>query len=551
MDIKRIGLMTATAAVGFTLWIKWNHEHDARVAAAAQQTAMPVQTSHHALPDRHHSSGKQHRDQPSTASLHPVRIKTDVLDISIDPRTATVSSAKLLKYYTAVGEAKSPMSILSSRSATSNQQYVLTNKLYQNNAPLGVTYTTSQSKYVMKPSQKTMVVDLTARHNGLVIDKKFTFTRGKYSVDVKTSVVNNSKSTVDLQQGYGIVRSQPKTDRLHFNGASYSAGSEDYTKLSYGKMDKNNLNLNTNSGWVAMQQHYFLSAWIPPQKQSQQFYTKVDTKNGQNYTIGSMLNFSLTPNQTLSRHAIFYVGPENTDVLAGLAPHLERTVDYGWFSLISSFIFEIMKRIHQVVGNWGWTIVLITLLIRVLLYYPSAKSYQSMARMRELQPKIKILQDRYKEDRQALSQEMIKLYRTEKVNPLGGCWPLLLQFPILIALYHLLGASVELRQAPFIFWIHDLSVKDPFFILPILMGLTMFAQQKLNPPPPDPTQARVMMLLPLVMTVFFLHFAAGLTLYWLTNNVLSFAQQAYIMKSFNPKEADKKLRYKKRAKRRA
>ena len=147
--------------------------------------------------------------------------------------------------------------------------------------------------------------------------------------------------------------------------------------------------------------------------------------------------------------------------------------------------------------------MLITLLIRVLLYYPSAKSYQSMARMRELQPKIKILQDRYKEDRQALSQEMIKLYRTEKVNPLGGCWPLLLQFPILIALYHLLGASVELRQAPFIFWIHDLSVKDPFFILPILMGLTMFAQQKLNPPPPDPTQARVMMLLPLVMTVFF------------------------------------------------
>ena len=548
MDIKRLGLMTATAAVGFTLWIKWNNQ---------QQTHI---TAPHTVHMTSHVDSSQHGggaiplvtskpNQKSSTVKSPIEVKTDVLNLTIDPMSATISSAHLLKYSKSVAN-KAPISILTAPSSSSNQTYMLTNQLYQNSKPMNMVYHASQQIYKMKPGDKELVVNLQASQNGVVVNKQFVFNRGNYAVKVNTTVKNQNKSSLKLQQGYGIVRTEPKADHLHFNGASYSAGSEDYTKLSYSDIAKSNLNINTNNGWLAMQQHYFLSTWIPPQQQSQQFYTSVTNTDGKLYKIGSLLSFSLDPQQTFDRSATFYVGPENTTVLAALAPHLDRTVNYGWFSSISSFIFMLMTHIHHVVGNWGWTIVLITLLIKLVLYYPSAKSYRSMARMREVQPKVKILQERYKDDRQTLSQEMMKLYKKERVNPLGGCLPLLVQFPILIALYHLLGAAVELRQAPFIFWIHDLSVKDPFYILPILMGLSMFAQQKLNPAPPDPTQARVMMFLPVVMTVFFLNFAAGLTLYWLTNNILSFAQQAYIMSQYDSKAEDKKLRYKKKAKRR-
>ena len=374
------------------------------------------------------------------------------------------------------------------------------------------------------------------------------FTRGSYAVKVTTQVRNRSKNVWNGFFNSSLLRSQPKHS-TSFNGASYSTDKQDYAKLSYKNMDKSDLDTKTKSGWVAMQQHYFLSALIPASGQGQyNFYTK--TIGPDLYRIGYQSSYtSLQPGQVVTNTSTVYIGPEDTAKLASLAKNLNLTVNYGWFSSISKLLFSLMKAIHSVVGNWGWTIVLITLFIKVLLYYPSAKSYQTMARMKEFSPRMKILQERHKDDRQALSKATMELYKQEKLNPLGGCLPILIQIPIFIALYHLLSAAVELRQAPFMFWIQDLSVMDPYWVLPILMGASMLLQQKLSPSPPDPTQAKVMMILPVAMTAFFIHFPAGLVLYWLTNNLVSIAQQFFIMKTFDPKEAAKKARNKKKKQR--
>ena len=291
-------------------------------------------------------------------------------------------------------------------------------------------------------------------------------------------------------------------------------------------------------GWTAMQQHYFLSAWIPDQNQKSLFYTHM-TGDGL-YVVGSRgPELSVPAGSTLKSSAKLYVGPELTEQLKTLAPHLDMTVDYGWLWFISDILYWLLIKIQALIGNWGWAIIVLTLMIKLAFYPLSAASYRSMSKMRNLQPKIKQLRERYGEDRQKMTQETMELYRREKVNPFGGCLPILIQIPIFIALYWVLVESVQLRQAPFIFWIQDLAVKDPFYILPILMGITMILQQRMNPAPPDPTQAKIMMFLPVVFTVLFLNFPAGLVLYWVVNNTISMLQQGFIMRQVN-KGAKKK-----------
>ena len=255
------------------------------------------------------------------------------------------------------------------------------------------------------------------------------------------------------------------------------------------------------------------------------------------YTIGGMGPvLTVEPGQTVTSNAKFYAGPAITDQLEKVAPHLQLTIDYGWLWMISVALFWLMQKIHSVVGNWGWSIVLVTLLIKLCFYHLSAKSYRSMSAMRRLQPKITALRERYGEDRQKLTQATLELYRTEKVNPMSGCLPVLVQIPVFIALYWVLVESIQLRHAPFILWIHDLSASDPFYILPVLMGISMFVQQRLSPAPPDPTQAKIMMLMPVVFTIMFASFPAGLMLYWFVNNSLSCLQQWYVMQTVTHKK---------------
>ena len=295
-------------------------------------------------------------------------------------------------------------------------------------------------------------------------------------------------------------------------------------------MAEDNLSLNTKGGWVVMQQHYFLSAWVPNEQQINHYYTSVSPNDV--YTIGFLgPQLNVAAGDKLVTKTKFYAGPQLTDRLHSIAPNLDLTVDYGWLWFISMGIFWLMKKIHLVIGNWGWSIILVTICIKAVFYKLSATSYRSMAKMRKLTPKIQALKQRFGDDKQKMSQETMKLYKKEKVNPFGGCLPILIQIPFFIALYYVLIESVELRQAPFIFWIHDLSIKDPFYVLPLLMGISMLIQQKLSPPPPDPMQAKMMMLLPIVFTVFFLNFPAGLVLYWVCNNTLSILQQWYVMRT--------------------
>jgi YidC/Oxa1 family membrane protein insertase len=297
-------------------------------------------------------------------------------------------------------------------------------------------------------------------------------------------------------------------------------------------MADSNLSREVNGGWLAMIQHYFLAAIIPAQDEQNHFYTKATADD--RFVLGMY-----SPNKTVEVGQIdtfvtrIYTGPKTQAKLEELAEGLELTVDYGFLTVISKPLFWTLEVIHGVVANWGWAIIIVTLCIKLIFYPLSAASYRSMANMRRLAPKMKQLKERYGDDRQRMSKAMMDLYKTEKINPMGGCLPMLVQIPVFIALYWVLLESVELRQAPFIFWITDLSIKDPYYVLPLIMGLGMFVQQKLNPPPPDPVQAKIMMALPVVFTLFFAFFPAGLVLYWVANSLLSIAQQWYITRKID------------------
>ena len=294
-------------------------------------------------------------------------------------------------------------------------------------------------------------------------------------------------------------------------------------------MQDENLSVEALGGWSAMIQHYFATAWIPPGEEENNYYTKALPES--NYVIGSYSPLvSVQPNSEMILTEKLFIGPKLQPVMEKIAPGLELTVDYGWLTFIGKPIFWLLSKIYTLVGNWGFAIMGVTLCIKLLFFKLSEVSYKSMAKMRKVQPLLKELKERHADDKQRFNSEMMALYKKEKVNPMGGCFPIMVQIPVFISLYWVLIETVELRQAPFILWIEDLSVQDPFFVLPVLMGITMKIQQSLNPPPIDPVQAKVMKMFPFVFTVFFLFFPSGLVLYWVVNNTLSILQQWYITK---------------------
>jgi YidC/Oxa1 family membrane protein insertase len=326
-------------------------------------------------------------------------------------------------------------------------------------------------------------------------------------------------------------------------GAAVSSPAAHYQKLKFDSFTEEPLSQDAQGGWAAMIQQYFLSAWVPNATETYHYYTSAN--NDGVYTIG-MISAALTiaPGQQATKTAQLYVGPAIASNLDQVSPYLGMTIDYGWLWFISQIIFWMMKHIFDIVGNWGWSIILVTLVIKAIFYPLSNKSFHSMAKMRILQPRIAQLKERLGDDRQAMSKAMMDLYREEKVNPLGGCLPMLVQIPVFIALYWVIIQSVELRQAPWLGWVTDLSVHDAYYILPVIMGLLMFLQQKLSPPPPDPTQAKVMMFMPVIFTVLFLNFPSGLVLYWVTNTLITVIHQYIITVKYEREEKAKKANHK-------
>jgi len=340
-----------------------------------------------------------------------------------------------------------------------------------------------------------------------------------YAQFLRTQVVQSRGFFLDVVPSY-------------LGGAIYTP-EDKFDKIDFSDMVDADLNKKVDSGWIAMLQHYFVGAWFPQGDGPFQFYSKVINEvGGPRYNIGyNTLRAETVPVGATGKLALkMFVGPKEQVRLKQQAEGFGLTVDFGWLTPLSVPLFWILDKIHGVVNNWGWSIILLTCLIKLAFYPLSAASYKSMAKMKKLQPRLKTLKERYGDDKGKLNQAMMEIYKKEKVNPLGGCLPIVIQIPVFIALYWMLLESVEMRQAPFILWIHDLSVKDPYFILPLLMGASMLGQQFLNPAPIDPMQKKIMMAMPIVFTFMFLYFPAGLVLYWLVNNVLSIAQQWYVNK---------------------
>jgi len=386
--------------------------------------------------------------------------------------------------------------------------------------------------YQLAEGEDRLEVRLTASPaDGVHVTKIYRFQRGSYLVDVGFELANKGASAIQPYAYFQIVRDgkPPAGDSAMlptYTGVAVYTDKAKFQKVDFGDIDKGKAPYpkNSNDGWIAMLQHYFLSAWLPRNGGPREFYTRRLDQGL--YAAGAIVPVgALVAGGTASITVPLYAGPQEQEKLDKIAPGLDLTVDYGWLTVIAVPLFWVLAWLNQWVGNWGVAIIVLTVIIKLLFYPLSAASYRSMAKMRVLAPKLQKLKEQYGDNRQRLQQAMMELYKTEKINPLGGCMPIVVQIPVFIALYWVLLASVELRHAPFMLWIDDLAAPDPWFILPVLMGLTMIVQTWLNPEPPDPVQAKMMKIMPVVFSVFFFFFPAGLVLYWLVNNVLSIAQQ--------------------------
>ncbi len=404
-------------------------------------------------------------------------------------------------------------------------------------------FTSSATSYILADGAASQEVRLSWVNNGIAVDKVYTFHRGSYVIDVNYQINNGSAAAIAPSAYYQIVHdslsNQGTKMRPTFTGGAYFTEVDKFKKVKFADMEKENLSKTSKDGWIGVIQQYFASAWIPNTGASREFYTKKLSDNV--FAVGVV-----TPASSIAAgakgevSAKLFAGPQTNTDLAAAAPGLEYAVDYGWLTVLAKPLFWVLSKIHALVHNWGVAIILVTILIKAAFYPLSATSYRSMAQMREMAPRLQAMKEKFGEDKQKMQQAMMELYKTEKINPMSGCLPILVQVPVFISFYWMLLGTVELRHAPFFGWIQDLSAIDPWYVLPILMGATMIIQTYLNPPPTDPIQAKVMKIMPIVFSAFFFFFPAGLVLYWLVNNVLSIAQQWYVNKTIHAAALAKK-----------
>ena len=542
MDTKRLILFVIFSFSILMLWDAWQSKHIPQPGLVETQ-----QISESGIPQASKDvSGAQQSELPKEADFQlqkgqRITVETDLFKADIDTVGGDLRRLELTQHRAA--DANDKNFVLLDDSATP-MVYVAQTGLIGTDLPTHKTiFTSTTTNYKMQDNSDKLEVRLSWVGAAVQVDKIYTFHRGNYAVNVTYQIHNNSSAPIQPSVYYQIVHDSVSNQGSRmmptFTGGAYYDEADKYKKLSFKDMAKTNLSKNTKDGWIGLVQHYFVSAWIPEDGLAREFYTKQlsDTI----FSIGSLSHLStIAPGATASVEAKFYAGPQTHRDLTATAPGLEYTVDYGWLTVIASPLFWVLSAIEKLVHNWGVAIIILTMLLKLAFYPLSAASYRSMAQMRELAPRLQSLKEKFGDDRQKLQQAMMELYKTEKINPMGGCLPVLVQIPVFISLYWVLLGTVEMRHAPFALWIHDLSAIDPYYVLPLLMGATMIIQSRLNPTPPDPIQAKVMMIMPVVFSVFFFFFPAGLVLYWLVNNVLSIAQQQYINRSMEKASAAKK-----------
>ena len=462
-----------------------------------------------------------------------IKVETDLYRAEISSVGGDLVRLELLKHGGTLDRSKN--FVLFSRS--SDHVYIAQSGLIGANLPNHqTTYAAQAAEYRLGDGAATLEVRLEAG-GGMKAAKTFRFHRNSYLIDVTHEASNTGATPVETFAYFQLVRDAkpPEGDSAMvptYTGAAVYTEKDKFHKVAFGDIDKGKVayTKNGNDGWIGILQHYFLGAWLPKNGSPREFYTRQVPQNL--YAAGVIIPGGvLAPGASTTLSMPLYAGPQEQEKLAALAPGLDLAVDYGWLTVIAAPLFWVLQWLHGWTGNWGVAIILLTVLIKLIFYPLSEASYRSMAKMRVVAPKMQRLKDQYGNDRQRMQQAMMELYKTEKINPLGGCLPIVVQIPVFIALYWVLLGSVEIRQAPFALWIKDLSATDPYFILPILMGATMIIQTRLNPEPPDPVQAKVMKIMPIAFSIFFFFFPAGLVLYWLVNNILSIAQQWHITRS--------------------
>ena len=542
MENQRLFLFAALLIVLFLLYNSWQQQYGPKPPVPVTQTSPPATAQ---VPSETSAVPAAPGVQPASPSAQvpsavqalstqqQIHVHTDLFDVVIDTMGGDIRRVALLKYPEHVNTPDKPVLLFDDQLP---RILIAQSGLLSSSGPSfdhRVVYTADKTQYDMSPGSDSLAVTLTYTDpSGIVLHKTYTFHRNRYIIDMNQSIDNASAKvwTGRFYQQFQSTEVSSSSTFIHtYTGGVVSTPKRRYEKVTFSDMKTwKPEDTFTQGGWVAMIQHYFLGAWIPPQDQSDNFYSQF---SGDRYYLGMQTGeTTVAAGQTKDFSSELYVGPKDHKRLVDAAPNLELTVDYGYLTVLAEPLFWLLTKIHGLVGNWGFAIILVTMVVKLLFYKLSEASYKSMANMRKFQPKLQALRERYGNDRQKMSQAMMEIYKKEKINPLGGCLPMIVQIPVFIALYWVLLESVELRQADFIFWIKDLSTKDPYYVLPVIMGATMLIQQRLNPAPADPVQQKVLMALPFVFTAFFAFFPSGLVLYWVVNNTLSIFQQMYIAK---------------------
>jgi YidC/Oxa1 family membrane protein insertase len=548
MDTQRLILFFVFGFSLLMLWDAWEKDHRPKpVPQVAAPAAVPGPAAAPASKPAAGAPAGAARAPDGTvpgaaapaAKGEVIVVRTDLVLAEIDTLGATLKRVELLKHKEAKDSAKN-LELLGPE-----HRYEAQSGLTGDGPNHRTLWSAKAGEYVLAPGQDTLDIRLTAQGaNGLEVAKIYRFKRDSYLIDVSLEVKNggtapvapaayfqfthDGKSSTDSNSiaqtfgaqsffGYAVYTDEKKFQKVHI--ADIDKGKADYVKQA-------------SDGWLAYVQHYFVAGWIPPAKLERSFeMLKRDDGTYSGYVRLPMA--AIPPGGSEVLDVPLYVGPQEKSRLAPVAPGFDLVVDYGWLTIIAWPLFWLLEKYHQLSGNWGVAIILLTVTIKLVFFPLSAASYRSMAKMKLVTPRMQKIREMYEHDRQKMNQAMMELYKTEKINPLGGCFPILVQIPVFIALYWVLLAAIELRHAPFIFWIHDLSALDPYYVLPILMTVTMVLQTKMNPVPPDPVQAKVMQFMPFVFSIFFFFFPAGLVLYWLVNNMLSIAQQWQIQRMFD------------------
>lgn len=544
MDPKRIVLMIVFTFSVVMLWENWTRYTAPKVpvAVAGQSAAAAgLPTPMASSPQADKAAAVPSGEAPvgaavvDYASAGKAVVKTDLVRAEISAIGGDVTRLEILKHQ-ATDDPKSNFVVLEYKG---KHTYLAQSGLLGAGLPTHKTvYQLQAGDYVLKDGEDKLQVRLNAPiANGISVAKVLTFHRGSYLVDVAYEIDNLSTAAVAATAYFQFERDGEAAETTTgmmggvstFTGPAFYTEEKHFQKVEFKAIEKQDTKFQKEAkdGWVAMVQHYFVSAYLPKGDAQREFYARKNEVNGL-FDAGVKLPVSAAAGSKSVIEVPLYVGPQEQKKLEAIAPGFDLVVDYGWVAMLAKPIFWLLSKVHDYLGNWGWAIIVVTIMIKAAFFPLSAASYKSMAKMKKLMPRMKQLQERYADDKMKLNQAMMEMYKTEKVNPMGGCLPIAVQIPVFIALYWTLLGVVEMRQAPWLGWITDLSAKDPYYILPLIMGATMLIQTKLNPTPPDPMQAKVMLAMPIVFTFMFLWFPSGLVLYWVLNNVLSIAQQWYI-----------------------